>query len=145
MSQLQGLKGEDEKNSAEEHFKLYKGVLYKKSSGSGRPFLLVIPSYLRRNILEACHDDPTGGHQGITRTYERIKGRYFWKGMIKSVKAYVNSCVYCQFHKPILGMPKGFLCPIPPPKDIFDTIGIDHLGPFQQTARGNKHLLVAID
>lgn len=47
----------------------WRGVLYKlNKSGRGRKELLVIPSFLRRNIIESCHDTPTSGHFGREKT-----------------------------------------------------------------------------
>ena len=38
---------------------------------------LVIPLSLRNDILLAYHDALTGGHQGIERTYQSIRQKYF--------------------------------------------------------------------
>ena len=38
-------------------------------------------------ILQECHDSPTGGHQGILRTFKRIKTRYGWPGMLGDIKS----------------------------------------------------------
>ena len=51
----------------------------------------------------------------------------------------------CQFHKHQTGKPFGLLQPIPPPSNCFESVVVDHLGPFKQTARGNQHIIVAID
>ena len=39
----------------------------------------------------------------------------------------------------------GFFKPVPPPRQAFDRVGIDHIGPFQPTKRGNRYLIVAVD
>jgi hypothetical protein len=57
----------------------------------------------------------------------------------------VRSCHFCQTFKPRVGLPVGKLRPIPPPREMFHTLGIDHLGPFKSTTRANKHLVVCID
>ncbi|KZS20643.1 Uncharacterized protein APZ42_012578 [Daphnia magna] len=45
-------------------------VLYKKKHSS-RKFLLVVPSILRRKVLESCHDFSSSGHQGVEKTLYR--------------------------------------------------------------------------
>jgi ribonuclease HI len=141
------LKLQDPNQNAEvtKEFVLKKSVLYRKNDRVGRRFLLVVPSFLRREILEACHDDPSGGHFGINKTLSKVCERYWWPKMSLSVKTYVKSCSNCQFHKPITGLPVGELLPIPPPTRPFETIGIDHLGPFKRTLNGNQQIAVMMD
>ena len=126
-------------------FVLHRGIIYRRNNRAGRRFLLVVPSILRRDILESCHDDPTAGHLGYNSTFARVSERYWWPGLRKSVRVYCRSCRSCQFNKPITGTPAGHLQSIPPPAHPFHTIGMDHLGPFKSTQRGNQHCLVSID
>ncbi len=126
-------------------FTLHEHCLYRKNVGSGHARLLVVPSFLRREVLQACHDEPSGGHMGIEKTLAKISQCYWWPEIKKSVVAYVSSCTHCQFNKPMVGRPIGKLMSIPPPEAPFDTLGADHLGPFKLTARKNLHVLVLID
>ncbi len=127
------------------NFVLHKHCLYRKNTESGLKDLLVVPSFLRRDVLHARHDHPTGGHMGIAKTLAKVSQRYWWPGMTRSVRSYVLSCAHCQINKPMSGQPIGKLMPIPPPREPFETVGVDHLGPFKITARGNKYVLVVID
>ena len=111
----------------------------------GREQLLVVPSIIRKDLIQQCHDTPLSGHHGIEKTLARLPTKYFWKNMAKSVSAYVTSCSFCQLYKSRLGPPEGKLCSIPPPKKIFQMWGIDHLGPFKTTNAGNIHIIVVID
>lgn len=143
---LQGFSSPDGlEGSNHEKFVLDLGILYKKSESLGRPHLLVVPSILRKELLNECHDAPSGGHHGRARTLSRLAQRYWWKGMQKSVDAYVGSCDFCQAFKPRIKFPAGKLCSIRPPKLPFQLLGIDHLGPFKTTAAGAKHIVVCID
>ncbi|KZS16055.1 Uncharacterized protein APZ42_018258 [Daphnia magna] len=54
--------------AANESFALKKDVLYRKNRQAGRKLLLVVPSFLRREVLSACHDDPSAGYMGIAKT-----------------------------------------------------------------------------
>jgi hypothetical protein len=44
----------------------------------------------REQIVKLCHDPPLAGHQGIERTIEKVKSRYYWRGISKDVSALVN-------------------------------------------------------
>jgi hypothetical protein len=125
-------------------FTLHKRVLYKKNPGSGRSLLLVVPSIMRKDIIEECHDSEDGGHRGVKKTRARIRQRFWWKRIASSVKSYVKSCHFCQTFT-LVGLPVGRFRPISPPREMFHTLGIDHLGPFKTTIRGNQYLIVCID
>ncbi|KAG5316338.1 POL4 protein, partial [Pseudoatta argentina] len=43
----------------------------------------------RLRILREYHDSAAGGHKGITKTYWRIKYRYYWPNMKADIQAYV--------------------------------------------------------
>lgn len=76
-----------------EQFTLCDGVLYKRNyCPTGRRLLLAIPGPYRQEILRTLHDDPTSGHLGFFKTYERIHHRYFWPRLYSTVLKYVNSC-----------------------------------------------------
>ena len=44
----------------------------------------------KKKILRGCHVDPTAGHMGRERTYNRLKERFMWTGMYKDVKELVR-------------------------------------------------------
>lgn len=142
---LQGYGDENCALNRRKDFILYEGVLYKKNEKLGRQRLLVVPSIIRRDLLFECHDTPTGGHHGVEKTLAKLSQRYWWKNMKKSVEAYVSTCEFCQPFKARVGYPVGKLCPIPPPKEVFELVAVDHLGPFKKTAEGNHHVIVCID
>jgi hypothetical protein len=128
-----------------EQFKIHSKILYKRNPTQGRKFLLCVFSILRRTIIEFSHDDPSSGHLGIDKTMARVSERYWWPKFRSSVRKYVMSCNYCQFHKYIPGLPTGQLQPIPPPDRPFHTVGMDHLGLFKETSEGKEHIIMAID
>ena len=79
-----------------EGYKIHQGVLYKRNNGLGRKLLLVVPSIMRKDLIEECNDTPLSGHHGRRKTVARLTSRFYWKGMDKSVSAYVTSCPFCQ-------------------------------------------------
>ncbi|OWY92011.1 hypothetical protein PHMEG_00039152 [Phytophthora megakarya] len=46
---------------------------------------LVVPETLQQDILHHYHPSLQGGHQGIGRTYDRIRDHFHWRGLFKSV------------------------------------------------------------
>ncbi|OWZ01870.1 reverse transcriptase [Phytophthora megakarya] len=51
---------------------------------------LVVPEALRPDILHHAHEDFQSGHQGITRTYERLRSEFFLTGMFQDVGMFVK-------------------------------------------------------
>ena len=75
-------------------FFIHNGLLYRYASDHSKDFCaLVIPKAWRYTILVETHDKM--GHQGNNRTYSLIKRQYYWKGMAKDVKDYIQRCPAC--------------------------------------------------
>ncbi|UYV67951.1 hypothetical protein LAZ67_5002588, partial [Cordylochernes scorpioides] len=72
-------------------FVIINNIRYKKNYDPlGRPWLLVVPRTLRLEVLRSSHDTPTAGHLGFAETYDRIRRRFFWPGLYRSVRNYVE-------------------------------------------------------
>ena len=70
-------------------FFIHNGLLYRYASDHSKDFCaLVIPKAWKYTILVETHDKM--GHQGNNRTYSLIKLQYYWKGMAKDVKDYIQ-------------------------------------------------------
>ena len=48
--------------------------------------------------MKECHENLWAGHRGVWATFNKIKERYWWKGMYKDVQHFVETCVICQMH-----------------------------------------------
>ena len=143
---VQGLLPTDPKTAIDSQFHLFGGVLYRKNKKeNGKKYQLVVPSILRREILQSCHASATSEHFGVRKTLVRNMERFWWPNMTADVRTFVASCYFCQTHKHPPGGIIGELQPIPVPKKPFSLMGIDHVGPFKLTNRGNRHILVAVD
>ncbi|GJS32103.1 reverse transcriptase domain-containing protein [Tanacetum coccineum] len=96
------------------------------------------------DILEACHNGPTGGHHGVNLTAKKVfDARFFWPSIYKDAHELVKNCDSCQRQGKISQrdeMPQNSIqvC------EIFDVWGIDFMGPFP-SSKGNKYILVAVD
>ena len=123
----------------ENKYEILNGQLYRKKDDKK---LKVIQRYEYEGLMYLFHDHEISAHFGIQTTYEKMKERYYWKGMLKDIEAYIKSCKQCQFR----GKPKGQheLHPIQV-KEPFYQIGIDIVGPLPITEKRNKYIVVAID
>ena len=92
-------------------------------------------------ILVETHDKM--GHQGSNRTYSLIKQQYYWKGMAKDVKDYIQRCLACQQEK--AGVQSYPLHMTKIPDRPFDKIAMDLVTDFTESNKGNKHILTIID
>nr|GEX88968.1 reverse transcriptase domain-containing protein [Tanacetum cinerariifolium] len=96
------------------------------------------------DILEACHNGPTGGHHGTNFTAKKVfDAGFFWPTIYKDAHEFVKNCDSCQRQGKISQrdeMPQNSIqiC------EIFDVWGIDFMGPFSYSRR-NKYILVAVD
>jgi hypothetical protein len=100
---------------------------------------------VRQAILAECHDCPSAGHQGVTKTLQRVARRFWWPHLGRSVHSYVTSCSSCQLNKPSQQLPAGLLQPLPVPDRKFDQITMDFITDLPPTARGYDSVLTIVD
>nr|GEX45406.1 reverse transcriptase domain-containing protein [Tanacetum cinerariifolium] len=83
------------------------------------------------DILEACHNRPTGGHHGANLIAKKVfDSGFFWSTIYKDAHELVKNCDSCQRQGKISQrdeMPQNSIqiC------EIFDVWGIDFMGPFR--------------
>ena len=92
-------------------------------------------------ILVETHDKM--GHQGNNRMYSLIKQEYYWKGMAKDVKNYIQRCPTCCQEKARVQSYPLHMTEIP--DRPFDKITMDLVTDFTESNKGNKHILTTID
>ena len=51
-----------------------------------------IPGLLRMQILQTGH----GGHQGIVKTKQLLRSKYWWPGADVNIQRYIENCRACQ-------------------------------------------------
>lgn len=120
--------------------KVVNGLLVRACEGQEK---LVVPKSLMKTALESCHDEASSGHQGVSKTFDRIRERFYWPGYAKAVERYVKSCVTCQ--QRVGEVPKA-TAPLHPITvgDPFGMVAVDFLE-LPRSSRGNKYCMVVSD
>jgi len=66
---------------------------------------------LRAEIIRLHHDMPMGGHGGQWKTVEMVTRNFWWPGVTREVKRYVEGYDTCQRNKNCTEQPAGKLMP----------------------------------
>ncbi|KAJ8352282.1 hypothetical protein SKAU_G00237580 [Synaphobranchus kaupii] len=90
-------------------------------------------------VLTEAH----AGHFGARRMQEKIGSRFYWRGITQDTLDWVSTCIACQkFEKVKTEAPE--LKPIKPVSPWY-MIGVDLIGPFKASSKGNRYCLTATD
>lgn len=120
-------------------FEMRNGLIYRKTKSD---VLFVVPDTMINSVLKACHDD--FGHLGVEKTYEYLSRAYWFKDAKEQVKGFIENCFKCIVHSPDKGRKQGRLHNIPEMDEPFDTVHIDHCGPFEISGK-NRYLFAIIE
>ncbi|KAK9679001.1 Integrase core domain [Popillia japonica] len=123
------------KNFVESNKRLY------RRTDNGKKW--VVPIDARRQVVSHFHDDR--GHLSMDKTMAAISGLYWFSGMRRYLKKYISCCLPCLYNKEPGGKEPGYLHPIEKVAVPFDTLHVDHLGPFVKSKRKNTYLIVIVD
>ncbi|KAE8902854.1 hypothetical protein PF003_g13543 [Phytophthora fragariae] len=102
---------------------------------------LVVPTTMIQEVLQNYHDSLEGGHQGVVRTYQRVKLDYYWLGLYADVEKHVKSCPDCSSSKSrpqLRGYSPGNVLAERP----FQIVSMDFVIPLPKSRRGNTALLL---
>ena len=95
----------------------------------------------RLQIIKESHDSAVGGHKGVFKTLERVRERFYWKGVKEEVQNYVKTCESCQKKKLVRVKTKLPMCIIDTPIRVFEKLQIDLVGPLPKSDIGNEYML----
>ena len=96
---------------------------------------------LRIEIIWLHHDTPIAGHGGQWKTVELVTRNYWWPGVTKEVKRYVEGCDQCQRMKNRAEMPAGKLRPNKVPERPWQHILVDFITKLL-ISKGHDSILV---
>ena len=98
----------------------------------------------KQKIISEMHDCPVGGHQGVSRTLERIKLYLEWEGMEQDIRNYIKKCVTCQQMK--LGKIRTEPLQVTDTQEFpWNKLALDIVGPLEVTSEKNKYILSCQD
>jgi len=90
---VEELKKAGVKTLRDEEWEIEDGVVLKE----GR--IYVLEGELREEVIRLHHDTPVRGHGGRWKTTELVTRNYWWPGVTKEVRRYVDGCDACQRYK----------------------------------------------
>ena len=90
------------KTLRDEEWQIEEGLVLKE----GRVYVLK-DERLRVEIIRLHHDTPIAGHGGQWKMVELVTRNYWWPGITKEIKRYVEGCDQCQRMKNRAEMPAG--------------------------------------
>jgi len=97
---------------------------------------------LRREIIQLHYNTLVGGHGGRWKTTELIGRNYWWPGIIKEMKRYVDGCDACQRYKNQSETPAEKLMPNAIPKKTWSHISADFITKLPLAQEYNAILVV---
>jgi RNase H-like domain found in reverse transcriptase/Reverse transcriptase (RNA-dependent DNA polymerase)/Integrase zinc binding domain/Chromo (CHRromatin Organisation MOdifier) domain len=80
----------------ENGFKMFKGLVF-------------VPKKVERELIKGYHEDIREGHPGIARTMEKLQRNFYFPGMHRKVKKFINECDPCNRNKITYQKPMGKL------------------------------------
>lgn len=119
-------------------------LFYVWQESSNTRQLFVVPQKLKEEVLAMFHDSLVGGHMGRDKTLEKLRQRVYWYGMSTDVKVHVATCDTCNRNKRQTANPKAPLQSYQAGYPNY-RVHLDILGPFCETPRGHKYVLMVID
>lgn len=108
------------------------------------PIETIIDEDKKRKLLEIYHNDPiTGGHCGRKRVYAKLRTKYYWRNMTRTIASFIKECRECSLNKVRKGN-REELTLTPTPAKPFDVVVLDTIGPLPTSGYGNKYALTLI-
>ncbi|CAI5693181.1 unnamed protein product [Oreochromis niloticus] len=105
---------------------------------------LVVPRALQEMVLHAVHGAPGSGHFGVTKTLRRLRQGFYWARHRRDVEDFCRRCDSCTARKGPTAKSHAQLQQFPAGYPM-ERVGMDILGPFPRTERGNRYILTAMD
>ena len=115
----------------------YEGTAYGRRSKR-----IYIPERYRMDLLLWFHMSRFGGHQGVTRTTNRLRKYVWWPNMQLAVVDFINSCPLCNATKPLKAT-GGVAGALSKPQ-LFQLVSLDYIGKRTYSNR-SVWILVIVD
>jgi Integrase zinc binding domain/Integrase core domain len=107
--------------------------------------VLVVPLSLTEQLVREAHGSLLTGHNGITKTKERLLESYYWPSMEHEITAHIKSCENCQSHRKDDRPKPNFLSPLPQCSAPNQRVHMDLFGPLKTSESGKKYVMCCTD
>ncbi|KAJ3640377.1 hypothetical protein Zmor_003679 [Zophobas morio] len=120
------------------------GLCYNTREEPHREDALVVPTTMKKRIIQLYHDTPWTAHGGVSKTTQLIQNNFYWRGMRNDVGIYCQGCHSCYIHKthPAIA-PEMQVMTVP--SCVWSMISLDIVGPLHRTSAGKQYLLTCMD
>ena len=108
------------------------------------PNRLFVPPELRSTVVHWAHSSMLSCHPGVKRTVHVVRQRFWWPGVVDTVKEYVAACPVCAQNKSSHRPPAGLLHPLPVPSRPWSHISLDFVTGLP-LSEGNTTILTIVD
>ena len=117
------------------NFMIVEGLLFHTSTRLWEKYneftmQIVVPCQWLQNVMELFHDNPVGGHHGITTMISKMKHKVWWRNMPRDVQKYCDTCPTCLKARKIPRNQKSPMTIRDPALSPFQHVCIDALGPL---------------
>ena len=119
------------------------GFICRKVAGD-ETFQIIVPLSERRHILKECHDKRIAGHLGISKTIARIRSKFYWPGLNKYVRRYINGCDVFARRKPSFTSQKASM-QVVQNGFYMDILASNIMGELPLTESGNRYIKFVSD
>ena len=103
---------------------------------------VVVPAGLTTQLIHIVHQ----GHQGMTRTKQRLRQYYWWSSMDKQVEELIRNCVVCSSSSDKTA--KTYTAPMTPisfPDEPWKKISMDIVGPMDTLPYDCRYAVTLVD
>ena len=103
--------------------------------------IIIPPRHERDELIKQFHESTVGGHKGCSKCYWTLRTHYYWDKIKEDVRRIIGSCKNCQRNKLVRRKTRHRMLITDTPKEPFEKIQIDLVGPLPITSKGNIHIL----
>ena len=128
-------------------FGIKQGLIFTKNNLS-RDVICISPKALHKGMrliqIINNHAHNIIGHFGQFETAQYIRRYFWWPSMLHDIELYCKTCSICAMTKDVNSKLIGLLHSLPIPDRLWQSIGMDFMGPLLKSNNIN-YLLVIID
>ena len=99
----------------------------------------------RYRLIKEYHESAIGGHDGMTKTNDKLTHEYYWRAMQADVGQFIRGCPDCQTQKLVRIKTKLPMIISDTPARPFSKISIDFVAPKEPTSAENQYILTIQD